>query len=162
MDIYNPLSILACILGKDGIQFFATLPSNFFLEDMSEKVYVGGLGNSGDKQELWRAFSKYGTLRDVWVARSPPGFAFVHYEDFRDAEEAVRAMDGRRLGDKKLRVELSRTRNREEGRGGRRGGRGGGYRGSSSRYDRRDDSRRNDYGRADYGSQRFSQSHQRY
>ncbi|XP_073258257.1 serine/arginine-rich splicing factor 3-like [Porites lutea] len=128
---------------------------------MSEKVYVGGLGNSGDKQELWRAFSKYGTLRDVWVARSPPGFAFVHYEDFRDAEEAVRAMDGRRLGDKKLRVELSRTRNREEGRGGRRGGRGSGYRGSSSRYDRRDDNRRNDYSRGDYGSQRFSQSHQR-
>lgn len=164
MDIYNPLSILACILGKDGIQFFATLPSNFVIEDtgMSEKVYVGGLGNSGDKQELWRAFSKYGALRDVWVARSPPGFAFVHYEDFRDAEEAVRAMDGRRLGDKKLRVELSRTRNREEGRGGRRGGRGGGYRGSSSRYDRRDDNRRNDYSRGDYGNQRFSQSHQRY
>ena len=129
---------------------------------------MGGLGNSGDKQELWRTFSKYGPLRDVWVARNPPGFAFVQYEDSQDAEDAVRAMDGRRLGDRKLRVEISKTRNRGGGRGGRRGGRGGGYhdrgyRDSSSRYDRRDDSRRgDDYGSRGYGDQRFSQSHRRY
>lgn len=129
---------------------------------MSEKVYVGGLGNSGDKQELWRTFSRYGSLRDVWVARNPPGFAFVEFEDFHDAEEAVRAMDGRRLGDKKLRVELSRTRNRGGGRGGRRGGREGGYRDNSSRYDRRDDFKRDDHGGRSYGEQRFSQSRRRY
>jgi RNA recognition motif-containing protein len=31
----------------------------------------------------------------VWVARNPPGFAFVEFEDPRDAEDAVRGLDGR-------------------------------------------------------------------
>lgn len=130
---------------------------------MSAKVYVGGLGNSGDKQELWRAFSKYGVLRDVWVARSPPGFAFVEYEDNRDAEDAVRGMDGRRLGDKKLRVEISKTRNRGGRGGGRSEGRHSGYHDGSSRHNRREDFRRDgDYGGRGFSNQRFLQPHRRY
>lgn len=30
----------------------------------------------------------------IWIARNPPGFAFIDYEDFRDAEDAVRKLDG--------------------------------------------------------------------
>ena len=59
------------------------------------KVYVGNLGNSGNKTELERAFGYYGPLRSVWVARNPPGFAFVEFEDPRDATDAVRELDGR-------------------------------------------------------------------
>lgn len=59
------------------------------------KVYVGDLGSGASKQELEEAFGHYGPLRNVWVARNPPGFAFVEFEDSRDAEDAVRALDGR-------------------------------------------------------------------
>lgn len=59
------------------------------------KVYVGDLGSGASKQELEEAFSYYGPLRNVWVARNPPGFAFVEFEDMRDAEDAVRGLDGR-------------------------------------------------------------------
>lgn len=59
------------------------------------KVYVGDLGNSGTKHEIEDAFSYYGPLRNVWVARNPPGFAFVEFEDSRDARDAVRALDGK-------------------------------------------------------------------
>lgn len=62
--------------------------------DLSCKVYVGNLGSSASKHEIESAFSKYGPLRNVWVARNPPGFAFVEYEDPRDAEDAVRGLDG--------------------------------------------------------------------
>jgi RNA recognition motif-containing protein len=41
------------------------------------KVYVGNLGSNAARGEIEEAFSKYGTLRNVWVARNPPGFAFV-------------------------------------------------------------------------------------
>ncbi|KAJ8372164.1 hypothetical protein AAFF_G00293810 [Aldrovandia affinis] len=80
------------------------------------KVYVGNLGNNGNKTELERSFGYYGPLRSVWVARNPPGFAFVEFEDPRDATDAVRELDGRTLCGCRVRVELSngekRTRNR--------------------------------------------------
>lgn len=59
------------------------------------KVYVGDLGSGAAKGELEQAFGYYGPLRNVWVARNPPGFAFVEYEDSRDAEDAVKGMDGK-------------------------------------------------------------------
>lgn len=62
--------------------------------DLKCKVYVGNLGNNTARGDLEASFSKYGALKNVWVARNPPGFAFVEYEDPRDAEDAVRAMDG--------------------------------------------------------------------
>lgn len=95
------------------------------------KVYVGELGNNASKQELEDAFGYYGHLRSVWVARNPPGFAFVEFEDPRDAEDAVRALDGRTVCGRRARVELSNGRSGRS-RGGGRGGdgrRGGGDRG---------------------------------
>lgn len=44
--------------------------------------------------QLEAVFSRYGRLRNVWVARRPPGFAFVEFDDPRDAADAARALDG--------------------------------------------------------------------
>ena len=65
--------------------------------ELSCKVYIGNLGNNASKYEIEDAFTKYGPLRNVWVARNPPGFAFVEFEDPRDAEDAVRGLDGTRV-----------------------------------------------------------------
>ncbi|GBM21225.1 Serine/arginine-rich splicing factor 7 [Araneus ventricosus] len=81
------------------------------------KVYVGDLGNSGTKHEIEDAFSYYGPLRNVWVARNPPGFAFVEFEDSRDARDAVRGLDGKLLCGRRVRVELSTGRSRSSFRG---------------------------------------------
>uniref|UniRef100_A0A2K5EPE1 RRM domain-containing protein n=1 Tax=Aotus nancymaae TaxID=37293 RepID=A0A2K5EPE1_AOTNA len=53
------------------------------------KVYVGNLGNNGNKTESEQAFGYYGPLRSV----NPPGFAFVEFEDPRDAADAVRELE---------------------------------------------------------------------
>uniref|UniRef100_A0A3P9J1N2 Serine/arginine-rich splicing factor 3 n=1 Tax=Oryzias latipes TaxID=8090 RepID=A0A3P9J1N2_ORYLA len=81
------------------------------------KVYVGNLGNNGNKTELERAFGYYGPLRTVWVARNPPGFAFVEFEDPRDAADAVRELDGRTMCGCRVRVELSTGEKRSRSRG---------------------------------------------
>lgn len=58
------------------------------------KVYVGNLQDNCLKSDVEGAFSKFGPLKNVWVARNPPGFAFVEFEDSRDAEDACRSLDG--------------------------------------------------------------------
>merc|ERR1712098_835107 len=71
---------------------------------------------------------KFGPVKNVWVARRPPGFAFVEMEDPRDAEDAVRGLDGTRIAGNRVKVEMStgNSRGRDDRRGGDRdrGGRG--------------------------------------
>lgn len=81
-------------IGVNEKKFVIYRMSRYREWDPSCKVYVGNLGNSASKHEIESAFSKYGPLRNVWVARKPPGFAFVEFEDPRDAEDAVRGLDG--------------------------------------------------------------------
>ncbi|RWS28123.1 alternative splicing factor SRp20/9G8-like protein [Leptotrombidium deliense] len=78
------------------------------------KVYVGELGNNGTRHELEEAFGYYGPLRNVWVARNPPGFAFVMFEDPRDARDAVRALNGKVICGRRVRAELSTGKTRRE------------------------------------------------
>lgn len=101
--------------------------------DIKCKVYIGGLGNNASKYEIEDAFTKYGPLRNIWVARNPPGFAFVEFEDPRDAEDSVRGLDGTRMCGNRVRVEMSSGKRRERNydrppRGGAGGGGGGGRR----------------------------------
>jgi len=65
--------------------------------DLACKVYIGGLRDDANRYDLEDAFAKYGPVRNVWVARRPPGFAFVEMEDGRDAEDAARGLDGTRI-----------------------------------------------------------------
>lgn len=103
------------------------------------RVYVGQLGHNGDKNEIEMEFEKFGKLHNVWVAQNPPGFAFVEFYDERDADDAVRELDGKRICGVRVKVEISHGK----GRAGSRplpGSRGG----DRSRY----------YDRYDYRSRR--------
>ena len=103
--------------------------------ELSCKVYVGELGHGCPKHKLEEKFSKYGTLQNVWVARQPAGFAFVEFDDPKDAEDAVRGLDGTCINGKRARVEL--TTGRSQSSGGGRYGRF--YRGVSPRGPPRSD-----------------------
>lgn len=96
------------------------------------KVYIGNLAETASKEDVEVAFSKYGTLRNVWVARNPPGFAFVEFEDGRDAEDACRHLDGTRIAGARIKAEMSHGRSRRGGGGGRGGPPG--YRGGGPGY----------------------------
>uniref|UniRef100_A0A0K0FWD9 Serine/arginine-rich splicing factor 3 (inferred by orthology to a human protein) n=1 Tax=Strongyloides venezuelensis TaxID=75913 RepID=A0A0K0FWD9_STRVS len=76
------------------------------------KVYIGGLPDDAKTYELEDVFCKYGKIRKVWIARRPPGFAFVEFMDNRDAEDAVRKLDGSKICGVRVRVELAHGNNR--------------------------------------------------
>ncbi|CAN6273435.1 unnamed protein product [Urochloa humidicola] len=67
------------------------------------RVYVGNLDPRVTAREIEDEFRSFGVLRSVWVARKPPGFAFIDFDDRRDAQDAIRELDGKNG----WRVELS-------------------------------------------------------
>ncbi|GMN41645.1 hypothetical protein TIFTF001_010871 [Ficus carica] len=58
------------------------------------RVYVGNLDPRVTERDLEDEFRMYGVLRSVWVARRPPGYAFLEFDDRRDALDAIQALDG--------------------------------------------------------------------
>ncbi|XP_003739725.1 serine/arginine-rich splicing factor 1B [Galendromus occidentalis] len=88
------------------------------------RVYVGNLPPDIRTKDIEDLFHKYGkiTFIDLKNRRGPP-FAFVEFEDPRDAEDAVSARDGYDYDGYKLRVEFPRG-NSARPRGGPSRGRG--------------------------------------
>lgn len=113
--------------------------SRYQPDSLDCKVYVGGLTRTANREEIERAFGHYGKLKNVFVARNPPGFAFVEFDEPQDAEDSVRALDGRLVCGVRVRVEISHGKSRTKGPGGRRsndrdmGGRDRPYRRSNDR-----------------------------
>ena len=44
------------------------------------KVWVGGLGEEGTRLELEVAFEEIGPVKNIWLAKNPPSFAFIEME----------------------------------------------------------------------------------
>lgn len=108
---------------------------------LAGRLYVGSLNHSTTKDDVEREFGKYGHLVDIWMARNPPGFAFVEFETAGQAEAALKELNGRNFLGNRIMVEPSRAQNGRGGRGGGSGGggRGGGGGGGGGRYDSRRD-----------------------
>merc|ERR1712060_560165 len=82
-------------------------------DQTSAKLYVGNLGDDPpSKPLLEQTFGYYGKLEHIWIARNPPGFAYVEFESDKDAKDAARALDGKamKIGneDRRIKVELAR------------------------------------------------------
>ncbi|KAK6636413.1 Serine/arginine-rich splicing factor 1 [Polyplax serrata] len=98
------------------------------------RIYVGNLPpdiRTKDIQDLFYKFGKV-TFVDLKNKRGPP-FAFVEFEDSRDAEDAVHARDGYDYDGYRLRVEFPRGGGPGSYRGNRSGGSSGGDRGGGRR-----------------------------
>uniref|UniRef100_A0A5B6YWZ7 Putative Nucleotide-binding, alpha-beta plait n=1 Tax=Davidia involucrata TaxID=16924 RepID=A0A5B6YWZ7_DAVIN len=100
----------------------------------SRTLYVGNLPGDIREREVEDLFYKYGPIAhvDLKIPPRPPGYAFVEFEEARDAEDAIRGRDGYDFDGHRLRVELAhggrghsssidRYNNHNSGRGGRGG-----------------------------------------
>ncbi|KAK6915606.1 RNA recognition motif domain [Dillenia turbinata] len=75
----------------------------------SRTLYVGNLPGDIREREVEDLFYKYGPIVDIdlKIPPRPPGYAFVEFEDARDAEDAIRGRDGYNFDSYRLRVELA-------------------------------------------------------
>jgi FUS-interacting serine-arginine-rich protein 1 len=117
--------------------------------NLSASLYVRGLAEKVRYEDLKKIFGRYGRLVDItlpldYYTRDAKGYGFVEYEESRDAEEALHALDRYRLFGRELEVEFARgdrktpseMRSREKEARHSRGGGGN--------FDRRDRSRSRD------------------
>jgi len=87
------------------------------------KVFIGNLSDRTEKEDLEDFFRNAGKITKIWLARSPPGYGFVTFEDPRDAEDCVADLDGREIHGNKVRIELAHGKG-PSGGGGPYGGGG--------------------------------------
>jgi len=74
------------------------------------KIFLGNLSDRTEKRDVEDFLRGAGRINSVWLARSPPGFGFVVFDDPRDAADAIIDYDGRELLGRRVTVEPSRRR----------------------------------------------------
>ena len=82
----------------------------FFMKN----IYVGNLPWSSTEEDVRSAFERYGEVQSVKLVSDkdtgrPRGFGFVEMED-EGAEEAIRALDGKDLGGRNIKVNEARPK----------------------------------------------------
>ncbi len=99
-------------------------------------IYIGNLAQQVSDKELESLFKQYGELKSVKVIRDmftgdSKGFGFVEMKDKTAAENAIKELNGKEVGGKKIVVNEARPKS-DNRRGG--GSRGGGNRGGGKRW----------------------------
>ena len=74
------------------------------------QIFVAKLSPSIHKRELEYEFRKFGRIRTLQLKR---GYAFIEFEDYRDADDAIHEMNGRRINGQKIVVQAAHGRLRE-------------------------------------------------
>jgi arginine/serine-rich splicing factor 7 len=81
-----------------------------FNDEEGYRLHVADLDPDADKRDLERIFGKYGPLKEVWMARSMPCFAFIVFRYREDAEDAQRKADGIEVCRRRIRVTVAKPR----------------------------------------------------
>jgi len=90
------------------------------ISTMGTRVFVGGLTYRVRERDIEKFFRKYGRIKEVAMKN---GFAFVEFDDYRDADDAVYELNGKELLGERVSVERARgtPRGSDQWRGSGRG-----------------------------------------
>ena len=72
---------------------------------MATKVYIGRLSHEATEQDLEEVFKTYGPLNKIDLKI---GFAFIEFQDSRDAEDAIRNLNGHDIRGSIISVQAAR------------------------------------------------------
>ena len=98
-----------------------------------KNIYVGNMSFQTDEESLRTAFSQFGAVDNVNIVRDrdsgqPRGFAFVEMSTDDGAQKAIRELNDREIGGRRLAVNEARPKPSRSG---------GGYGGDSRRREPR-------------------------
>lgn len=87
-------------------------------------IYVGNLSSNANEEELKNLFSEYGTIKSVKVIKdlfsgACKGFGFVEMHSDSEAQTAIKELNARELGGKKIVVNEARPKTGSRSSGGR-------------------------------------------
>merc|ERR1712210_55045 len=120
----------------------------------NKSLFVRNIADDIDQDELHREFSRYGSIKDVYVPRDyynkrPRGFAYVQFADIHDAEDAQEGMDGRKVCGRFIDVQFAKGDRKSPGSMRIRDPRGGSSRDRRRSRSRSRDRRRRRHSRSD-------------
>ncbi len=109
---------------------------------MNSKLFVGNLSFNTTENDLQDAFAAHGTVLEANLMMDrtsgrPRGFGFVTMGSPEEAQKAIDALNGSKLGDRSITVNEARPREERSGGGGGYRGGGRGERRSNAGYGRR-------------------------
>jgi len=90
---------------------------------MAMKLYVGGLAYSVTDQELEQMFQEHGKVTSAVVIKDrdsgqSKGFGFVEFDDDKEAEAAIGALNGKEINGRSIMVNQARPQEDRRPRGG--------------------------------------------
>ena len=77
----------------------------------SATLYVGNVSFFTSEEQIWSLFAKCGVVKTVIMGLdkhklTPCGFCFVEYHNRKDAERAVKYLNGTKLDDREVRIDF--------------------------------------------------------
>ena len=83
------------------------MSSNHHSHTKNPQIFIAKLSPNIRERELEYEFRKFGRIRNLQLKR---GFAFIEFDDYRDADDAIHEMNGRRIMGQKIVVQSARGR----------------------------------------------------
>jgi len=75
------------------------------------RLHVADINEECRKRDLERLFTKYGPLKEIWLASYAPFYAFIVFRTKRDAETACSRANGASISGRRIRVSMAKPRN---------------------------------------------------
>lgn len=72
---------------------------------MGTRIYVGKLNINARERDVERFFKGYGHVKEILMKN---GFAFVEFEDYRDADDAIYELNGKEILGERVILEIAR------------------------------------------------------
>jgi hypothetical protein len=63
-------------------------------KEKNPQIFIAKLSADVREKDLDYEFRRFGTIRNIQLKR---GYAFIEYDDYKDAEDAIKEMDGRKF-----------------------------------------------------------------